>query len=308
MKRILIIIVLLVGIISMADAVLKEKDLEQTLTILQAELEQYNNELSRRSTMRKERTKQLITQLLLTMKQADQNALMLYSQYQENVFDMTYACHEATKLYRDFHKRQIPFTEFLEKNGRELARYDSLISRLEALPEIMTTKYGTSKRDSCLVLAKRIRRMLGESLQATKVLKEKLSAETFANWMKEAIGRFMGEGAKEQLYTMFAIQYKQATPGGPYQRSISISNDPKDEPYIAYFTNEVCTAVGISNKTKAAIAQELDTVVKHLMKEAYPDGTKGDVHIEAHTKDDQLQFEITANDKVTTITKQIEKQ
>ena len=77
---------------------------------------------------------------------------------------------------------------------------------------------------------------------------------------------------------------------------------------IAYFTNEVCTAVGISNKTKAAIAQELDTVVKHLMKEAYPDGTKGDVHIEAHTKDDQLQFEITANDKVTTITKQIEKQ
>ena len=91
MKRILIIIVLLVGIISTADAVLKEKDLEQTLTILQAELEQYNNELSRRSTMRKERTKQLITQLLLTMKQADQNALMLYSQHQENVFDMTYA-------------------------------------------------------------------------------------------------------------------------------------------------------------------------------------------------------------------------
>ena len=156
MKRILIIIVLLVGIVSTADAVLKEKDLEQTLTILQAELEQYNNELSRRSTMRKERTKQLITQLFLTMKQADQNALMLYSQHQENVFDMTYACHEATKLYRDFHKRQIPFTEFLEKNGRELARYDSLITRLEALPEIMTTKYGTSKRDSCLALARSI--------------------------------------------------------------------------------------------------------------------------------------------------------
>ena len=163
MKRILIIIVLLVGIVSTADSVLKEKDMEQTLTILQAELEQYNNELSRRSTMRKERTKQLITQLFLTMKQADQNALMLYSQHQENVFDMTYACHEATKLYRDFHKRQIPFTEFLEKNGRELARYDSLITRLEALPEVMTTKYGTSKRDSCLALAKSIRHMLGES-------------------------------------------------------------------------------------------------------------------------------------------------
>ena len=91
MKRTLFIIALLVGFIFTANAVLKEKDLEQTLTILQAELEQYNNELSHRSTMRKERTKQLITQLLLTMKQADQNALMLYSQHQENVFDMTYA-------------------------------------------------------------------------------------------------------------------------------------------------------------------------------------------------------------------------
>ena len=149
------------------------------------------------------------------------------------------------------------------------------------------------------------RRMLGESLQATKVLKEKLSAETFANWMKEAIGRFMGEGAKEQLYTMFAIQYKQATPGGPYQRSISISNDPKDEPYIAYFTNEVCTAVGMNKKLSAPIAEEMETVVKDFMKEAYPDGTKGDVHIEAHAEGSNLQFIIAAGEKTETITKEI---
>ena len=152
------------------------------------------------------------------------------------------------------------------------------------------------------------RRMLGESLQATKVLNEELTAESFTKWMKDAIGRFVGDGAADKPITMITLQYKQRRPGDPYQRSLTITNDPKNDAYIAYFTNEVCTAVGISNKTKAAIAQELDTVVKHLMKEAYPDGTKGDVHIEAHTKDDQLQFEITANDKVTTITKQIEKQ
>ena len=52
MKRTLFIIALLVGFVFTADAVLKEKDLEQTLTILQAELEQYNNELIHRSTMR----------------------------------------------------------------------------------------------------------------------------------------------------------------------------------------------------------------------------------------------------------------
>ena len=165
MKRFLLIFVLLSTFIVEAGAVLKEKDLEQTLAILQAELEQYNNELTVRSAIRKERAKQLITNLLLTMKQADQNALMLYSQEQTHLFDMTYACKEATKQYREFHKRQIPFTEFLEKNSKELARYDSLVKRLEAMPEMMTTKYGIERRDSCLVLAKNIRNMLAEGDQ-----------------------------------------------------------------------------------------------------------------------------------------------
>ena len=97
MKRFLLIFVLMTGFIAEAGAVLKEKDLEQTLAILQSELEQYNNELTMRSAVRRERAKQLITNLLLTMKQADQNALMLYSQEQTHPFDMTYACKEATK-------------------------------------------------------------------------------------------------------------------------------------------------------------------------------------------------------------------
>ena len=168
MKRFLAILLLLLSIGIETHAVLKEKDLEQTLSILQKELEQYNDELTARSAVRKARAKQLITQLLLTMKQADQNALMLYSQQQDNVFDMTYACHEATKQYQDFHKNQIPFTSFLEKSGAELARYDSLVKRLEAMPEMMTTAYGSKRRDSCLVLAKNIRSMLADGEQQLK--------------------------------------------------------------------------------------------------------------------------------------------
>ncbi len=163
MKRILMIFILLLSLCHEASAVLKEKNLEQTLSILQAELEQYDKELSLRSAERKQRAKALITQLLLTMKQADQNAIMLYSQQQENVFDMTYACHEATKQYQDFHRQQLPFTTFLKRTENEIARYDSIINRLENMPEMMMTKYGNTKRDSCLVLAKNIRRMLGEN-------------------------------------------------------------------------------------------------------------------------------------------------
>ncbi|SHK85630.1 mechanosensitive ion channel family protein [Xylanibacter ruminicola] len=163
MKRLLLFCVFALAIIVEAGAVLKEKDLEQTLGILRTELKQYNSELTRRSTARKDRTKRLIQQLMSTMKRADQNALMLYSQQQDNVFDLTYACHEATKQYHDFHRNQLPFTSFLEKTEGEIVRYDSLINHLQGIPTRIMTKYGAQNRDSCLVIAKSIREKLEDN-------------------------------------------------------------------------------------------------------------------------------------------------
>ena len=163
MKRILLFCVFALAIVIEAGAVLKEKDLEQTLGILRTELKQYDSELDRRSTMRKDRTKRLIQQLMATMKRADQNALMLYSQQQDNVFDLTYACHEATQQYHNFHRQQLPFTSFLEKTEGEIARYDSLINHLQGIPTRMMTKYGAENRDSCLLIAQSIRGKLEDN-------------------------------------------------------------------------------------------------------------------------------------------------
>ena len=60
MKRLLIFCIMAMGFAIEASAVLKEKDLEQTLGILRTELKQYNNELDSRAAMRKERTRRLI--------------------------------------------------------------------------------------------------------------------------------------------------------------------------------------------------------------------------------------------------------
>ena len=134
MKRLLLIGVLLTFMVTEAGAVLKEKDLQQTLAILKTELLRYNNELKERTQVRKQHNKRIIQELVSTMKRADQNALMLYSQQQENVFDLTYACHEATEQYHEFHSRQLPFKTFLSHNQRDIARYDSLINSLQAMP------------------------------------------------------------------------------------------------------------------------------------------------------------------------------
>ena len=160
MKRLLLLCIFSLALMMDASAVLKEKDLEQTLGILRTELKQYDNELIRRSAVRADRTKRLIQQLMGTMKRADQNALMLYSQQQDNVFDLTYACHEATQQYRTFHRQQLPFTSFLEKTEGEIVRYDSLINHLQGIPTRIMTKYGAQNRDSCLVLAQSIREKL----------------------------------------------------------------------------------------------------------------------------------------------------
>ena len=159
MNRLLIALFCLL-MMTEVGAVLKEKDLNQTLAILQIELEQYNTELSSRSAARKARNKQIIMELVSTMKRADQNALMLYSQQQDNVFDLTYACHEATEQYRQFHSRQLPFNLFLSRSNTEIARYDSLINSLQMMPDKVLGADGMARRDSCLALATSIQEML----------------------------------------------------------------------------------------------------------------------------------------------------
>lgn len=163
MKKLTFIFFLLISYTLEAGAVLKEKNLEQTLSILKIELKQYNDELKERSAVRKARNKNLISQLIATMKRADQNALMLYSQQQQdNVFDMTYACREATKQYQEFQRQQLPFKTYLTRTEADIVRYDSLITSLKMTPAHLLGEQGAADRDSCLLLAGSIRNQLAE--------------------------------------------------------------------------------------------------------------------------------------------------
>ena len=107
MKKILITL-LAFFVLTNAHAVLKEKNLEQTLNILRTELTEKHQELNSLAEERKAETQEIINQLKETIKQSNQNALMLYSQKPDYVFDLTYACHEATEQYQDFQRQQRP--------------------------------------------------------------------------------------------------------------------------------------------------------------------------------------------------------
>ena len=88
-----------------SGAVLKEKNLVSTLSVLRAELETSFNEQQQNMARYAQYNRQQHKQMIQLMQRSDQVALMLYSQKQDFTFDMTYACHEATEMYREFNKR-----------------------------------------------------------------------------------------------------------------------------------------------------------------------------------------------------------
>lgn len=167
MKIRYIIIFILAVIISMpAKAVLKEKDLGHTLKILRAELQQTHDEMGEQQKVINAQSEQLRDELIHTMNRSNQNALMLYSQKMEYVFDLTYACHEATEQYHEFQKNVQPFRLYVNNSSTEVARYDSLINSLSKMQLSTLDERARIDRNVCLALAVNIRRMVVENAQA----------------------------------------------------------------------------------------------------------------------------------------------
>ena len=146
-----------------AHAVLKEKNLEQTLSVLRAELTETHHDLISMAEQRKQQTRDIIQQLRETIKRSNQNALMLYSQQQNYVFDLTYACHEATEQYLSFQRQQLPFKSYIEHLDVEIAKYDSLVNSLKNIRTNMLEDRPKTDRVVCLTLSTAIRNSLQET-------------------------------------------------------------------------------------------------------------------------------------------------
>lgn len=134
MKRLLLLVLLGFLTISQAFAVLKEKDLAQTLGVLRAELEMSYNEQQARMARFEKRNVEQHRNLVAMMQRSNQIALMLYSQNSDFTFDMAYACQAATEQYRTLKEHHMPYDKIKNKVLGEIDRYDRLIKALQMLP------------------------------------------------------------------------------------------------------------------------------------------------------------------------------
>lgn len=145
-----------------SNAVLKEANLDTTLYMLRTELTNYHIDLERQNQAAKAQQLAVIQELISIVKQADQNSIMLYSQRNGYIFDMTYACHEATEQFKKFKSKAVPFRQMIKKNNVEVARFDSLINYLYGMNTMFLSEEAQVNRNVDLTLAVNIRRQLAE--------------------------------------------------------------------------------------------------------------------------------------------------
>lgn len=167
-KTFLLIIILSLLVALPSHAVLKERNIGGSLAMLRIELTNYYNKLERQSGAQKEQRELVMKQLISTMNRSQQNAIMLYSQKSGNVFNLTYACHEATEQYKSFKESVGPFREYVNEANTEITRYDSLISDLSSMYVNALSPREKTDRNVCLTLAVNIRRTLNYKKQQSQ--------------------------------------------------------------------------------------------------------------------------------------------
>ena len=161
-KKLFFITILLFILTLPTHAVLQEDSLKNSLQVLRSELIAQHLELTKQLNKSRFITEQVTSQLKEIGDNSAQISLMLYSQKTDNIFDLTYACQQATELWKDFQTKTRPFHDLITESNEEIARYDSLINVLSTMYIFGLTPKMKTDRNVCLTLAASIRRMLKE--------------------------------------------------------------------------------------------------------------------------------------------------
>ncbi len=141
MKKKIIAAVLALLVIVPASAVLSERDLAHTLSVLRYELSGTYRNSERMSQRMKGSGERQHARLVRMMQQSNELSLMLYSQKQDYTFDMTYALNEVSRQYDEFSSRRLPFDDIVKRLDIDIDRYTRLIHTLKSLPPSTTVEY-----------------------------------------------------------------------------------------------------------------------------------------------------------------------
>ena len=130
---------------------------------------------------------------------------------------------------------------------------------------------------------------MAHKLQASHIFKP----TEVINAITDAVHTFVGEADQSDDLTMLAIQYTKQHQDIVYQRTLTLANDLKRVPRLNEFIDDVCESNGFDMATIMQINLAIEEAVVNVMNYAYPEGTKGDITIEAKSDGTDMIFIIS---------------
>ena len=127
--------------------------------------------------------------------------------------------------------------------------------------------------------------------------KQHLEPQQLISEMTEAVHQFVGNAEQSDDLTMMAIQYIRQQSDVKLRKSLVLPNDTSEVPRLNDFVGEVCQTVGLESIVAMQVKLAIEEAVVNVMKYAYPQGTRGDVTIEAVSNDVRLKFTIIDSGK-----------
>ena len=121
-------------------AVFKEKNLQQTLSVLLLELKETYNTLLNFNGSAEKRIQEQHERLADLIDECNELSVILYSQASENTFDLTFALNEVTKQYEQFKSEQTPYAAIKASLSTEMERYNRMLVTLRKMPPERTAE------------------------------------------------------------------------------------------------------------------------------------------------------------------------
>ena len=129
------------------------------------------------------------------------------------------------------------------------------------------------------------------------LLHTRRDAQGHMDAIKDAVAEFVGEAPQSDDLTMLFIHYLKANLPAAEERHLDLSNDIQQIRQLSEFVDNIIAEKQLDPSLNMSLNLALEEAVTNVMLYAYPEGTKGNVDVDATIEGDQLTFTITDSGK-----------
>ena len=131
--------------------------------------------------------------------------------------------------------------------------------------------------------------------EAMHLASRNLDSRKFVKDIRQTERSFVGGIPQRDDISLLAIKYLGNLNPAIYHKSILLSNDVQEVPVLAIFIGGICEDMEFDELTTAGVNLAIEEAVVNVMNYAYPQGSKGDIHLDAIAEDNEIKFILKDN-------------